>query len=322
MKNIILIVAAIFLAPLVSLYGQNCSVSQLLQTPGSWKAGQAGSTMGVAAADLVKEKEVLANIHKYMSTNFKPVGAQILYSNSFGTKPYYWADPYSYSMFVLRYVCKKDNSGHEVEIATSTVVRVSTNVIFELGNLYAADLREDFRGYLKLARRPQLKNGFYYMSEEIKPGTDLNDKVMEYSWLITYDNQLPFSYMTRKEYLLLLRSRLQKNIAESPSQASYLGEFMNNINLYLKKPESELSKVAVCMWNQEERFEGFVEEGTKGSFIAVKPNPDYYKKLPRTSPQFFNVVFKIGHGDPLYEKNIAAIQQAMDFKVLQGMLGK
>jgi hypothetical protein len=164
MKNIILLLAAIFLAPLVSIYGQNCSVSQLLQTPGSWKAGQAGSTMGVAAADLVKEKEVLANIHKYMSTNFKPVGAQILYSNSFGTKPYYWADPYSYSMFVLRYVCKKDNSGHEVEIATSTVVRVSTNVIFELDNLYAADLREDFRGYLKLARRPQLKNGFYYLS--------------------------------------------------------------------------------------------------------------------------------------------------------------
>jgi hypothetical protein len=322
MKKILLFLSVLFMAPLTSIFGQNCSVAQLLKTPGSWKAGIPGSIVGVNAADLAKEKEVIANIHNYMNTKFKPMGAQILHSYSYGTKSHYWSDPYSYSMFVLRYVCNKDKPGHEVEVATATVIRVSANVLFELDNLYASDLRDDFRGYLKLTRRPQLKNGFYYMSEEVKPGTDLNDKVMEYSWLITYDDILPFSYMTRKEYLMLVKAKLEKTILESPSEASYLNDFMKNIQLYLKKPESELSKVAVCMWNQEERFEHFVEEGTKGSFIAVKPNPDYYKKLPRSSPQFFNVVFKIAHGDPQYEQNLAAIQQAMDFKDLQDMLGK
>ena len=67
----------------------------------------------------------------------------------------------------------------------------------------------------------------------------------------------------------------------------------------------------------------FVEEGTRGSFIAVKPNPAYYhKKLPKSSPQFFTVVYKIAHGDPVFEENIAAIKKAIDFATLKNMLGK
>ncbi len=59
------------------------------------------------------------------------------------------------------------------------------------------------------------------------------------------------------------------------------------------------------MWNDEERFEGFVEEGTRGSFIAVKPNLSYYRKnLPKSSPQFFTVIYKLSQGDPVFEANI------------------
>jgi hypothetical protein len=80
---------------------------------------------------------------------------------------------------------------------------------------------------------------------------------------------------------------------------------------------------AICNWNEEERFEKFVEEGTRGSFIAVKPNPGYFrKKLPRSSPQFFTVVYKIAHGDPVFEENIANIKTAIDFAKLKKMLGK
>jgi hypothetical protein len=55
------------------------------------------------------------------------------------------------------------------------------------------------------------------------------------------------------------------------------------------------------MWNEEERFEQFVDEGTSGSFIAVKPNLEYFNKnLPKSSPQFFTVVYKISKGDPIF----------------------
>ena len=77
------------------------------------------------------------------------------------------------------------------------------------------------------------------------------------------------------------------------------------------------------MWNDEERFEKFVEEGTLGSFIAIKPNLAYYKKnLPKSSPQFITVVYKIAHGDHVFEENIANIKKAIDFAKLKNMLGK
>jgi hypothetical protein len=77
------------------------------------------------------------------------------------------------------------------------------------------------------------------------------------------------------------------------------------------------------MWNEEELFEKFVEEGTKGSFIAIKPNLDYYhKKLPKSSPQFFTVVYKISKDDAVFEENMEAIKKAVDFTALKNMLGK
>ncbi|MEO6355518.1 MAG: hypothetical protein ABIU77_18590, partial [Ferruginibacter sp.] len=80
---------------------------------------------------------------------------------------------------------------------------------------------------------------------------------------------------------------------------------------------------AICMWNDEEKFTGFVNEGTKGSFFAVKPNSNYYdKKLSRSAPQFFSVVYRISHGDPVFEYNITAIQKAINFSTLRNMLGK
>ena len=98
---------------------------------------------------------------------------------------------------------------------------------------------------------------------------------------------------------------------------------MKTINDYLKKAESYLNQTAVCMWNDDERFEGFVDEGTKGSFIAVKPNMDYYhKKLPKSSAQFFTVVYKISYGDRVFDENIANIKKAVDFTALRNMLGK
>ena len=70
-------------------------------------------------------------------------------------------------------------------------------------------------------------------------------------------------------------------------------------------------------------FEKFVSEGAPGSFIAVKPNLNYYRKnLPKSSPQFFTVVYKIAHGDPVFEENIEAIKKAVDFAKLRSMLGK
>ena len=324
-----LLAVAIFLSMFVS--AQDCSKEALRKKPGRWTPGLQGSIRNVNAADLAKEKATMAKVHKMVTASYKPVGCEISHNTVFGkhlpAASNWIADPYYYSMYVLRYLCDEssaDKSKHYVDHSTPTVVNISANQIQWLDVLYAADMAsDDFRGYLKLKTRPVRKDSVWFMGEEVAVNSDQQNKIKEYRWLITYSDTLPFSYVTRKEYLLIQKKRLEKGIKESPSQKSYLDKFMQNVNEYLKKPESELNQPAVCRWNDEERFEGFVEEGTAGSFTAVKPNLAYYrKKLSASSPQFITVVYKISHGDPVFEENMAAIQKAVDFKYLRSLLGK
>ena len=323
------ITAALFIA--VNAFSQDCTKELLKQKPGKWKAGQQGSIVNVSAADLAKEKAVLAGIHKMVSTNYKPTGCEISYSTVYGKQlaagQVWIADPYHYSMYVLRYLCDEqsaDKSKFYVDHSTPTTVNITANVMYWLNNLYAAGMPEDdFRGYLKLKTMPVKRDGYYFMGEEVVGDGHLPNKIKEYRWLITYNDTLPFSYISRKEYLLIQKKRLGKTVKESPGEKAYLDQYFKNIDAYLKRPEAELSKPAICNWNEEERFEKFVEDGSRGSFIAVKPNLAYFRqKLPKSSPQFFTVVYKIAHGDPVFEENIEAIKKAVDFAALKNLLGK
>lgn len=313
-------------------FTQECTESAIAQKPGVWKTGMAGSIRNVLPAELAKEKTTLATIHKMVSARYKPTGVQALYSNAFtGPDPNsgknWVAGMYSYNVYILKYECdptSADKSKYYVSTSSATNFSISANVIYALNNLYAADLPDDdLRGYLRLKTMPQKKDGFYFMGEEVVGDGHLPKKIKEYRWLITYNDTLPFSYLTRKEYLLLVKKRLEKTIQQNGNSSGYYTRFMKNINDWLNKPGTELNKAAICMWNDEENFNGFVEEGTKGSFIAVKPNMSYYrKKLQRSAPQFFYVVYKVSEGIPAYADNMSAIQKAIDFTALRNMLGK
>lgn len=312
----------------VDLCAQDCDPEQLNKKPGIWKAGIPGSIRNVTAADLAREKAILTAIHKNISSNFSPVGCQITYSNTLGNHlpagENWVADHYYYSMYILRYLCNNNEpKKYYTDYSTPTTVTVAANVIHHLNTLYAANLPADERPYLKLENKPVKINGFYFMGEKVVGDSHLENKIKEYRWLITYNDTLPFSYVSRKEYLLIQKKRLEKNSIESPGDKKYNDIYLQKINDYLTKPEAELSVPAVCMWNDEERFNGFVEEGTKGSFIAIKPNLNYYrKKMPKSAPQFFSIVYKISHGDPVFEDNMMRIQKAIDFNFYRGMLGK
>lgn len=314
-----------------SSMAQDCSKELLREKPGTWKAGAQGSIKNVNAADLAKEKSVLANIQKLISSNYNPKGCQILYSTVYGKNPSagqtYIADPYSYSMYILRFLCdgqSKDKTKFYVDYSTPTTVNISANVIYSLNNLFAANIpADDFRGYLKLEERPQKRDGAWFMGEEIVGDYGTSSEIKEYRWLITYNDTLPFSYLTRKEYLLIQKKRLEQSLKDNPGEKEYTNKYISNVNEYFKKPESELSKPAICKWNEEERFENFAEEGSGRSFFAVKPNLDYYnKKISKSSPQFFTVVYKISKGDAVFEDNMSAIKKAVDFAALKNMLGK
>jgi hypothetical protein len=324
MNRIILFIAVLFS---LAASAQNCTKELLKQKPGTWKAGMKGSIVNVSTSDLAKEKAVTATIHNMITKGYSPTGCQVLYGTTFGksmVNGQTWvADPYYYSMYILRFLCDQqsaDKTKYYVDHATPTTVNITANAIYSLNTLYAADLGDDFRGYLQLTKRPEKKDGYYFMGEE---KVDYNSTIYESRWLITYNDTLPFSYLSRKKYLLIQKQRLEKAVKDNPGEKSYLDMYFKNISDYLTKPETELSKPAVCMRNDEERFERFVEEGTKDSYIAIKPNLDYYrKKLPKSSPQFFSVVYKISKDDAVFEENMEAIKKAVDFATLKNMLGK
>jgi hypothetical protein len=328
-KYMLLTASLLFTAPFS--FSQECSKELLRKKPGTWKAGQQGSIANVSAVDLTKEKAVITSVHKMISSQYNPTGCEVNYSTVFGKNPSagnnWIGDPYQYGMYILRYLCDSndsDKSKYYVDHATPTTVTVTANVLHSLNTLYAADLApDDSRGYLKLKQKPQKMDGAWFLGEEVVGDYGTSSEIKEYRWLITYNDTLPFSYVTRREYLLIQKKRLDQSIKDSPSEKEYLTTFLNNINEFLKKPETELSKPAICNWNEEERFEKFVDEGTRGSFIAVKPNLGYYRKnLPKSSPQFFTVVYKISKGDPVFSDNYEAIKKALDFTRLKDLLGK
>jgi uncharacterized protein YozE (UPF0346 family) len=314
------------------IYAQDCTEEALSKKTGSWKAGLAGSTPNVTAVELTKEKATLAKIHAMMTAAYKPVGAQAFYANSFSGPDQYsgknWvAGHFNYSIYVLRFFCDKnsaDKSKFTINPSTATTFNIWANALQQLNTLWAADMPDDeFRGYLKLERMPVKKDGFYFMGEKVVGDSHLPKQIKEYRWLITYGDTLPFYYVSRKDYLVRTKKRLEKTIQENGNSSGYYTTFMNKINDWLAKSDAELSVPAICMWNDEERFNGFVAEGTNGSFIAVRPNMAYYKKkFPRSTPQFFSVVFKVAESSEVEVSNMNDIRKAVDFTVLRNMLGK
>jgi hypothetical protein len=129
------------------------------------------------------------------------------------------------------------------------------------------------------------------------------------------------AFLIRREYLQLTKKRLEKTIANNGREG--YEEYEKNINDWLKKPESELSKPAICMWNDEERFEGFVEAETPGSFFAIKPNMAYFRKgLGKAVPQLWTVQYSTDSANPVSVANMAGIKKMVDFNELREMLGK
>src|SRR5688572_15035044 len=167
MKTCFLIIV-LFSRVLVS--GQDCTPESLAQIAGNWKQGIAGSTPNVTAAELAKEKAVLAKIHKMLVDGYKPKGVQAMHAYAFsGPGPNngknWIAGTYWYSLYVLQYYCENDPAAkvkYSPTSSTATRLNIYANLIPELNSLYAADLPDDeMRGYLKLKHRPIKKDGYY-----------------------------------------------------------------------------------------------------------------------------------------------------------------
>jgi hypothetical protein len=81
MKYIILFSALFFS---ISAVAQTCNSDILLQTPGSWKARPQGSASVLSAADLAREKKIVATLHSMIQSKYTPMGLQANFLVSYG----------------------------------------------------------------------------------------------------------------------------------------------------------------------------------------------------------------------------------------------
>ena len=93
-----------------------CSQEELTKKPGVWKPGLQGSTSGVSAADLAREKEVVAKTFNIIKENYQPTGCVVSWSGVYGFNPAtgkdWAANPYGLGAYFLRYLCDPQNPGN------------------------------------------------------------------------------------------------------------------------------------------------------------------------------------------------------------------
>lgn len=201
------------LAATLSATAQNCDDAALEKIPGKWKAGEKGS-MGITGADLVKAKNVTAFADNMIRPGFEiPNGIIATYSTAFfGLNKYNGNDLvfYNYTDWFNHYMCYNNNQ--RVNPDAQIILRITFNDpdITFTHDVVPGDWDEKEKDRLGwLDNFPDQKNGIIYMkaTPDSAHFTRKPDR-----WLITYDNKLPFAYVSRLEYLQMLKAKLLKSI--------------------------------------------------------------------------------------------------------------
>jgi hypothetical protein len=198
-------------------------LDKILNTPGKW--GKISNTDRAIPAELAIQKKFTNAVNTSLEKNYRPGHLQA--DRSVWHEPVQTNRPvtaYGVTVYGLQYSCKGEELvlNHE----TSTTMRVDFNQ-FTYAELYEASNDEMLTGFYKLDKG---------MPEEVKPGiwqfpdqrvslgfgVDGNNK----SWLITHDGKLPWSYVTRGEFLAKRKLNLQKQMAaEEPRLKEQLAKW-------------------------------------------------------------------------------------------------
>jgi hypothetical protein len=340
--QIVLGIFFISVLPAVGFSAQDCTEASLLQKSGTWKEGMKGSTMGIPADVLLIEKKVVAAIHNLIKQSYSPKGLDALYSGAYDRlTPDMLLGQYDYGLYLMPYSCVGNTAKPDEETNTSMFVRANNPDIPFSHEVVAEEIEEqDKAHYGWLKKMPVQKEGAWFFGEqEVTSGMGV--KVKHYQWLITYDQKLPFHYVTRTEYLEksigLMRKVKERELKKI--ETDYAADPPNRDRLYagMKKYfEDKLAGVEKAAQSQSSAdlqqiaivpaqgdFTGFLNEGERFAVILVKENSDYYNpKLSKGIPQLFSIVFEVDDQRPALAQAYADVMKALDFAALKNMLGK
>lgn len=182
----------------ISSSAQDCTPELLAQKPGTWKESS-NALSGISAADLAREKKVVAAIHAMIKSKYVPMGVNARFNGGYNRpEPNMPGNGYSYSIMALGYYC--DGNNIKTEDETSTNFEIAANIFdSEIYDTAQGD-RLLAEGFNVMHDMPVEKDGYWYFKEkDANLGFGMTGKSS--AWLITYDGKLPYTYVTKKEFL-------------------------------------------------------------------------------------------------------------------------
>lgn len=185
-------------------------LEKVSKAPGKW--GPVSRTEKAASAELTIQKKFVNSINASLEERYAPKRLQV--DRSFwhealtGKRP---VTSYGLTLYAMHYSCKGDEL--MVNDETSTTMRINFNQ-FTDAELYEPSSDEMLTGFHRLSRQlpVEVRAGIWQFPDQkasLGFGIEGNSK----SWLVTYDGKLPWSYVTRGEFLTKRKDILQKQMA-------------------------------------------------------------------------------------------------------------
>lgn len=254
-----------------SLHAQNCDPEQLQQTPGKWKEAMPGSQTA-SPADLAREKNSVTLLHNMIKSKYSPMGMEINFNGSYsrpaGNLP---LNIFTYSIWGMHYYCNEN----KIKIAdeTSTTLRINSNWFeYEVFDTAHGD-RAIAEGFNVMYEMPKQQDGYWSFrdrNESLGFGRTGKSRI----WLITYNGKLPFSFVTRKEFL---EKRKRSLYVQMQMSAEGSRDVLRRIEIEKKYKAEEYKNDPVKMekylrldYNQvKERYQKYLAENDEPFHAAI-----------------------------------------------------
>jgi len=253
MKNILLSSLLLFVK-FLSAQNTDC-VERALAKEGGWL--KLKDTRRASTADYAIQNRFMESFRNSIK-RYKPVGLQAQYSSSF--LPAMHGEPvatYTETVFAMFYGC--GNGEPALAHETNTNLTVAFNRI-NFVSIYDTLTDDTGTGYFDLREGlpVELKPGIWKFNDKRAPLGFGNEGISR-TWVLTYPGQVPWKYVSRKEFLLKRKVILQKQYAEAKKQTQ---EAIDYWDTFKKEKEKEYANDAVKLANF---MSGYYNPGIAGA---------------------------------------------------------
>ena len=327
-------------------FAQECDPKEIVNTPGIYKGPGRGSVSGIAKTDLARQQAITQKFTKMVMDNYRPKGMNISYGTAQFSPSYYkpnglnTGNHYNSNFFMMYFYCNHNNKMEQIA-ETHSLLEFEVNgwkypsSFFVRQEINEEDPETDV--FTTIKYKPVWnEKGYWTMTDTVYSGRDLT----HFHNIVTKNKELPFVFVTKKEFLEKLRIYYQKQIQvtlnswknPTPEEAEYAksriegdksfyGNSIQYIDEFLTNSTDEVlnETATVVGGGPPSEFNGFKDYGE----WVIKPNPAYYdSKAPKYTPHFIDVLFTI------FEPNVACmnakndILKIIDFKALQEIVDK